>query len=129
MGYPSFVGAKFLSTEQKADVNNVFEGIKNAGLLESVAAWYVKAARLIADSGSRCVFISTHSICQGEQIGVLWGWMQQQGMHIFFAHRTFSWSNEARGKAAVHCVIVGFATDTVANKWLFSYDNIKGEPW
>ena len=77
MGYPYFVGAKFLSTEQKADVNNVFEGIMNAGLLDFVAAWYVKAARLIADSGSRCAFISTNSICQGEQIGVLWGWMQQ----------------------------------------------------
>jgi hypothetical protein len=128
MGNPPFVGAKFLSAEQKADVNKVFEGIRNAGLLDFVAAWYVKAARLIAGCGSRCAFVSTNSICQGEQVGVLWSWMLQQGMHIFFAHRTFSWSNEARGKAAVHCVIVGFAADDIAPKWLFSYDDIKGDP-
>ena len=128
MGNPPFVGAKFLSAEQKTDVSNVFEGIKNAGLLDFVAAWYVKAARLIAGGRSRCAFVSTNSICQGEQVGVLWSWMLQQGMHIFFAHRTFSWSNEARGKAAVHCVIVGFADDDIAPKWLFSYDDIKGEP-
>jgi hypothetical protein len=128
MGNPPFVGAKFLSAEQKADVNSVFEGIRNAGLLDFVAAWYVKAARLIAGCGSRCAFVSTNSICQGEQVGVLWSWMLQQGMHIFFAHRTFSWSNEARGKAAIHCVIVGFAANDIAPKWLFSYDDIKGDP-
>lgn len=128
MGNPPFVGAKFLSADQKGDVNSVFEGIRNAGLLDFVAAWYVKTARLIADSRSRCAFVSTNSISQGEQVGVLWSWMLQQGMHIFFAHRTFSWSNEARGKAAVHCVIVGFAAYDVVPKWLFSYDDIKGEP-
>jgi hypothetical protein len=128
MGNPPFVGAKFLSADQKGDVNSVFEGIRNAGLLDFVAAWYVKTARLIADSRSRCAFVSTNSICQGEQVGVLWGWMLQQGMHIFFAHRTFSWSNEARGKAAVHCVIVGFGAEDITPKWLFSYDDIKGEP-
>jgi hypothetical protein len=52
--------------------------------------------------------VSTNSITQGEQVGVLWGWLLAQGVHIHFAHRTFNWSNEAKGKAAVHCVIVGF---------------------
>jgi hypothetical protein len=128
MGNPPFVGAKYMGAEQRADVEVVFEGIRNGGLLDFVAAWYVKAARLIAGSDSRCAFVSTNSICQGEQVGVLWSWMQQHGMHIFFAHRTFSWSNEARGKAAVHCVIVGFAAADFTPKWLFSYDDIKGEP-
>ena len=128
MGNPPFVGAKFLSVEQKADVAIVFGGIKNSGLLDFVAAWYVKAARFIAGSESRCAFVSTNSICQGEQVGVLWSWILQQGMNIFFAHRTFCWSNEARGKAAVHCVIVGFGAEDITPKWLFSYDDIKGEP-
>ncbi len=128
MGNPPFVGAKFLSAEQRADVSRVFEGIRNAGLLDFVAAWYVKAARLIVGSQSRCAFVSTNSICQGEQVDVLWSWMLQQGMCIFFAHRTFGWSNEARGNAAVHCVIVGFASEKITPKYLFSYDSIRGEP-
>jgi len=128
MGNPPFVGAKFLSAEQRSDTNAIFLGIKNAGLLDFVAAWYVKATELIAGTNSRCAFVSTNSICQGEQVGVLWNWMLERGMHIFFAHRTFSWSNEARGKAAVHCVIVGFSAEEIAPKWLFSYEDIKGEP-
>lgn len=128
MGNPPFVGAKFMSTEQKSDAATVFDGIRNAGLLDFVAAWYVKAAELGKASGCRCSFVSTNSICQGEQVGVLWGWMLNQGMRIFFAHRTFSWSNEARGNAAVHCVIVGFAADDITPKFLFSYEDVKGEP-
>jgi len=76
----------------------------------------------------RCAFVSTNSITQGEQVGVLWSWMLDQGMKIFFAHRTFQWNNEARGKAAVHCVIIGFAETDIAPKWIFEYENIKGEP-
>lgn len=128
MGNPPFVGAKFMSAEQRGDAAAVFAGIRNAGLLDFVAAWYVKAAELAKASGCRCAFVSTNSICQGEQVGVLWGWMLNQGMKIFFAHRTFSWSNEARGNAAVHCVIVGFATEDITPKWLFSYEDIQGEP-
>jgi hypothetical protein len=128
MGNPPFVGAKFLSAEQKIDVNHVFAGIRNAGLLDYVAAWYVKAVKLISGKNSRCAFVSTNSICQGEQVGVLWGWILERGMFIFFAHRTFCWINEARGVAAVHCVIVGFSSGDITPKWLFSYDDIKGDP-
>jgi len=128
LGNPPFVGAKFMSAEQKADAEAVFADIRNAGLLDFVAAWHVKAAKLIAKTSTRCAFVSTNSICQGEQVGVLWPWMLEQGMHIAFAHRTFSWSNEARGKAAVHCVIVGFAAVEITPKLLFFYDDIKGEP-
>jgi len=122
------VGAKFMSEEQRADALAVFVGINNAGLLDFVTAWHVKAARLIQNSSIRCAFVSTNSICQGEQVGVLWSWLLAQGMKIFFAHRTFQWNNEARGKAAVHCVIVGFAAEDVAPKWLFEYEDIKREP-
>ena len=128
LGNPPFVGSKFLDDGQRADVAAVFTGVKNSGVLDFVAAWYVKAARLMRGTAIRCAFVSTNSICQGEQVGVLWGWMLAQGMYLFFAHRTFQWSNEARGKAAVHCVIVGFAAEDIQPKYLFEYEHIKGEP-
>lgn len=76
----------------------------------------------------RCAFVSTNSITQGEQVGVLWGWLLNQGLHIQFAHRTFQWMNEAPGKAAVHCVIVGFGVAPYRQRRLFEYDDIKGAP-
>lgn len=74
----------------------------------------------------RCGFVSTNSITQGEQVGVLWSWMMAQGISIRFAHRTFQWTNDAPGKAAVHCVIVGFGMEVVSAPRLFEYDDIQG---
>ncbi len=191
LGNPPFVGAKFMDEAQRADTRAVFTGIDNAGLLDFVAAWYVKAARYLraggfawrplpteetaaalrplplgegggegqptaksphpnplpggegtqsplpraegtkpdrAAAGTRCAFVSTNSITQGEQVGVLWGWLLAQGLHIHFAHRTFSWSNEASGKAAVHCVIIGFGLQDPPGKTIYEYADIRGEP-
>jgi hypothetical protein len=139
LGNPPFVGAKFMDDAQREDTRLVFAGIDNSGLLDFVVAWYVKATRYIGKvtprhtglepaSMPRCAFVSTNSITQGEQVGVLWGWMLSQGVRIQFAHRTFSWSNEARGKAAVHCVIVGFGLQDHADKTIYEYEDIKGQP-
>ena len=135
LGNPPFVGAKFMSDAQRASVAPVFAGLDNAGLLDFVAAWYVKAAKYMAAAQAelvealpRAAFVSTNSITQGEQVGVLWGWMLAQGIKIHFAHRTFRWSNEASGKAAVHCVIVGFGLDDVTNKTIYEYEHVSGEP-
>lgn len=128
MGNPPYVGAKFMNDEQRRDTALIFGNMKNAGLLDYVAAWYVKAARMIKGENIRCAFVSTNSLTQGEQVGVLWSWMLEQSMKIFFAHRTFQWNNEARGKAAVHCVIIGFSTSEIFPKWLFEYEDIKGQP-
>ena len=141
LGNPPFVGAKFMSDSQRADTRAVFAGIGNAGLLDLVAAWYVKAARYLGQqqdpvfadmtpppAPARCAFVSTNSITQGEQVGALWGWLLAQGVHIHFAHRTFAWSNEARGKAAVHCVIIGFGLQDRPGKVIYEYEDIKGEP-
>ncbi|MBS0414551.1 MAG: class I SAM-dependent DNA methyltransferase [Proteobacteria bacterium] len=190
LGNPPFVGAKFMNDAQRDDSRAVFAGIDNAGLLDFVAAWYVKAARYMKDAVSlplplagegrgeggmspspaggglgwgpaaqahppalasaagpspqpspqrgegatatgaapRAAFVSTNSITQGEQVGVLWGWLLGQGVHIHFAHRTFSWTNEARGKAAVHCVIVGFGLQDRPGKVIHEYADIKGQP-
>ena len=135
LGNPPFVGAKFMNDAQREDTRAVFAGIDNAGLLDLVAAWYVKAAqysKLVPRAGTepmhlRTAFVSTNSIVQGEQVGVLWGWMLAQGMHIQFAHRTFSWSNEASGKAAVHCVIVGFGLEDRPGKVIYEYAQLRGE--
>ena len=112
MGNPPFVGARNISKEQKADLVQVFEGAKGAGDLDFVAAWYGKAADYMQGTDIHAAFVSTNSICQGQAVAILWKYLvQQKNIHITFAHRTFKWSNEAKGQAAVHCVIVGFATD------------------
>lgn len=129
IGNPPFVGAKFMGDAQRADVSHVFGSMHNAGLLDFVAAWYVKAAHYVkANPTIRVAFVSTNSITQGEQVGVLWSWMLAQGMKIQFAHRTFQWSNDAKGVAAVHCVIVGFGLGNLPGKTIYHYDDIRGEP-
>jgi type I restriction-modification system DNA methylase subunit len=129
LGNPPFIGAKFMDDAQREDSRLVFEGINNSGLLDFVAAWYVKATRYVkTETNCRCAFVSTNSITQGEQVGVLWGWMLGQSIRIQFAHRTFNWSNEARGKAAVHCVIVGFGLEDLSHKTIYEYEDIKGTP-
>lgn len=129
LGNPPFIGKSNQSAEQKHDMQSACKDIKNAGLLDFVAAWYTKAAHYIKiNVEMRVAFVSTNSITQGEQVSVLWGWMIANGIKIHFAHRTFSWSNEAKGKAAVHCVIIGFGMQNVANKFIYEYEDIKGEP-
>ena len=129
LGNPPFIGAKLMDDAQREDSRLVFEGIDNSGLLDFVAAWYVKATRYVkSETNCRCAFVSTNSITQGEQVGVLWGWMLSEGIRIQFAHRTFNWSNEARGKAAVHCVIVGFGLQDLSQKTIYEYEDIKGTP-
>jgi hypothetical protein len=128
LGNPPFVGAKMMTAEQREDLIACAPTLKGNGLLDFVAAWYLKAADLIADTSIRCAFVSTNSITQGEQVGVLWGYMLSRGMKIHFAHRTFSWTSEAKGAAAVHCVIVGFSALEVGGKRLWDYESLKAEP-
>jgi len=127
-GNPPFVGAKYMSGAQRGDARNVLRGVGNAGLLDFVACWYVTAAQYMEPGSSvRAAFVSTNSITQGEQVSALWSWMLGQGMSIDFGHRTFAWRNEARGNAAVHCVIVGFSRGDYPNKRIFEYPDIRGE--
>jgi hypothetical protein len=132
LGNPPFKGKKEQSPQQKADFEPVMNCIKGFGVLDFVAAWYVKAASYMrsveSEAAPRVAFVSTNSITQGEQVGLLWSWMLAQGVHIQFAHSTFQWSNEAKGNAAVHCVIVGFGREDRQDKTIFEYADIKGEP-
>lgn len=190
VGNPPFFGKNKQSAEQKEDLEFVTKGIKNAGVLDYVSGWYLKAAQYVVgsqigmlsrdrkqfadvefatlndivmpssvelsaskrrakiqattevgdlfitfdrlDAASRakvrCAFVSTNSVTQGEQVGVLWGEILRMGLHIQFAHRTFQWTNEAPGVAAVHCIIIGFGVDNNLPKHIWHYDNVKAAP-
>lgn len=109
MGNPPFVGARLMGEAQKADVNAVFPGWKNVGNLDYVSCWYKKAADLMKGTEIRSALVSTNSVTQGENVSLLWRPLFKCGVHIDFAYRTFRWDNEAKSKAHVHCVIVGFS--------------------
>ncbi len=128
LGNPPFVGAKFQTNEQKADVRRIAAGIENSGLLDYVTMWYFRAAEYIKGTNIHCAFVSTNSISQGEQVGVLWSALFNLGVKIHFAHRTFCWQSEAKGKAHVHVVIIGFGLKDGVNKRIFEYQDIDGEP-
>jgi hypothetical protein len=129
LGNPPFLGKTYQSKEQKSDLAAVMQGIHGAGDLDFVCGWYVLAAQYMqSTTDTQAAFVSTNSITQGEQVAVLWGEMQRLGMRIHFAHRTFQWTNEASGKAAVHCVIVGFGPEDHAVKTIYEYEDIKGLP-
>ena len=129
IGNPPFYGQAMQTSEQKVDMQAIFDGIKGAGVLDYVSAWFIKASRYIQSTTIRVAFVSTNSITQGEQVSLLWNEMiNVYQVTIDFAHTTFNWTNEAKGKAAVHCVIVGFSVLKGIPKSLFVYDDIKGEP-
>lgn len=126
---PPFYGYSLQTKEQKEDMNLVFGHLKGAGVLDYVCAWYAKAADYLdLNPKIECAFVSTNSISQGEQPAVLWTDLLSHGLTINFAHRTFKWSNEGKGNASVHCVILGFAKFDRSDKKIFCYDDIKGEP-
>ena len=102
--------------------------IKGYGVLDYVTAWYVKAACYVQGTPVRVAFVSTNRISQGEQVGVLWRALFDQGMKIHFAHRTFAWESEAKGKAHVHVVIIGFGAGDFAAKRLYEYEAVSSAP-
>ena len=132
-GNPPFSGARLMKANPKSDMEHVFgkadEGI---GSLDYVCAWYKKSAlylqRYQKGQKTRCAFVSTNSIAQGEQVPILWGELLKDNIYVHFAHQTFKWNNEAKGKAAVYCVIIGFSNYDIPKKQLFIYEDIKGNP-
>lgn len=146
LGNPPFGGKQFQNTQQKQDMRRIFNGVKGAGNLDYVSAWYLQAGRYLLGRGKfqrnlgesspissraqrvKVAFVSTNSITQGEQVSVLWNELLRIGMKIHFAHRTFQWQSEARGKAAVHCVIIGFAFFDSNDKRIYDYMDLKSDP-
>lgn len=124
MGNPPFVGGMMMTKAQKTEMEYVLGDVKGVGEMDYVAAWYYKATDLIQNSNISVAFVSTNSICQGQQAVTLWKPLFEKGIKIQFAHRTFIWDSEAKVKAHVHCVIVGFSKYNKPKKILF--DNNSG---
>lgn len=127
LGNPPFLGSRVMDDNQKKEMHDVFGDLREVGFLDYVAAWYLKAAKLIQGTQIQCAFVSTNSISQGEQPGILWEALKPYDIKIHFAHRTFKWSNEATGKAAVFCVIEGFAAFPPKQAHLYDYEDIRGD--
>ena len=110
MGNPPFVGGMMMTREQHDDLAASFQECRKIGEVDYVAGWYAKAVHLMQGTNIRCAFVSTNSICQGQSVESVWKPLFEMGSHIDFAHRTFQWDSEAKLKAHVHCIIVGFST-------------------
>ena len=122
VGNPPFLGSQTLSPDQRDDMKLMHKGAAGTGVLDYVTGWYVKAFEQIkANPDIKAAFVSTNSITQGEQVSLLWQPLFDQGLHIHFAHRTFKWSNEGSGVAAVHCVVIGFGLDKPKKCDLWDY--------
>ena len=128
LGNPPFLGKAAQNKEQKEDMVAIWGKGKGVGVLDYVTCWYKKALELISGTQIKVAFVSTNSITQGDQVTVLWPQLFSLGVHVHFAHRTFRWTNEASGKAGVHCVIIGFANFDTKERYLFDYPDIRGEP-
>lgn len=130
-GNPPFVGAKFQTTDQRAQVRKVAALGKSGGSLDYVAGWFIKAGGYVRNTSGRIGFVATNSITQGKQVAQLWLVLfDRLKLEISFAHRTFAWGSDVRGKAHVHVVIIGLDRREKAKpeKRLFSYPDINGEP-
>ena len=129
LGNPPFVGHQYRNKIQMEDMQAVWGKEGRYRRLDYVSCWYYLATNYMkANPDIRTAFVSTNSICQGEQVGILWAQLIGQGVIIHFAHRTFQWSSDAPGSAAVHCIIVGFGLNQADHYLIFDYENAKGEP-
>jgi len=132
IGNPPFLGYSLQSPKQKADLLSVYvdetgKPYKTAGKIDFVSAWYFKASQIMQNTSIRTALVSTNSITQGEQVASVWRPLYERfGIQIDFAHQTFKWNSEAKDKAAVHCVIIGFScTENNGTKFLFNGENIE----
>lgn len=128
-GNPPFRGHQYRTREQKEDMARIWGTEGQVNRLDYAACWFRKAveyaeANLAVDIG----FVATNSITQGEQCGILWPRLFETGAAIRFAHRSFIWNSEARGKAAVHCVIVGMTRKDAAERTIYDYRDLRGDP-
>ena len=129
-GNPPFVGAKFQTPEQRAQVRRIAALGRSGGTLDYVTAWFIRAGEYVQEGSARIGFVATNSITQGEQVAQLWPILFDRcKLEIAFAHRTFAWGSDARGKAHVHVAILGLGRGDRAGteKRLFSYPDIQGE--
>jgi hypothetical protein len=123
LGNPPYLGARVQDKHHKADMAFVFEGFKKYKDLDLIAAWFYKGAKYIKEANSRMAFVSTNSICQGEQVTLIWPPIFKLNIEIEFAHQSFKWTNSAKGNAGVVVIIVGLVnSDQSRQKKLYGLD-------
>ena len=125
MGNPPFIGQAMRSKEQASDMQNVFAPSNIGGKLDYVAGWFKKAYDMMKNTNIETAFVSSNSICQGESVNLLWELLLENNIYINFAYTTFKWTSEAKEKAAVMCVIVGFSFVNRIKKYLFTDEQYK----
>ena len=127
LGNPPFIGKQYQSNEQKEDLTLIYCNNLKMGVLDYVTAWFYKAASYIQNTLIKVAFVTTNSIAQGEQVGILWDILfTQYKIKIHFSYHNFKWNNEARNKAQVYVVIIGFAHFDIITKKIFEYDESQG---
>ena len=126
MGNPPFVGARIMSSKQKADVFDTFPKWKNVGNLDYVACWFKKSADMMKGTNIEAALVSTNSIVQGDSVAILWKPLFANNVQLNFAYRTFKWDSESNSKAHVHCVIIGFSCyPKMGEKVIYQNDEAK----
>ena len=128
-GNPPFVGHQWRTKSQQADMARIWGTKGQVNRLDYVTCWFNKATLYAeANRSIEIAFVTTNSVTQGEQCGIFWPVLFERKWSIRFAHRTFQWNSEARGKAAVHCVIVGLTLATDGSRLIYDYEHVRGEP-
>ena len=125
MGNPPYLGSKLQSSEQKKDLQIAMSTLKENKSMDYISAWFWKGANYIKGTQARYAFVTTNSLCQGEQVGMLWGHIFDLGLTIFFAHTSFKWSNNAKNNAGVTCAIVGVASQYTWVRKLYNENEVR----
>ncbi len=120
LGNPPYLGARMQNKEQKADMKFVFDNLKGLNNLDYIACWFKKGSDFIVNSNSKYAFVSTNSICQGEQVSILWPILLTNNLEIQFAHQSFKWTNNAKGNAGVTVAIIGIGNKTQKDKTIYN---------
>lgn len=121
-GNPPYLGSKLQTKEQKEDISYVFGKLKNSKILDYISIWFYLGAKYIHESKAKYAYVSTNSICQGEQVSVLWPQILKMNEEIAFAYTSFKWTNNAKYNAGVTVVIVGVFNKSNNKKLLFTSD-------
>ena len=119
IGNPPYIGSSKQTTNNKSDMSLVLGNLKSYKNLDYISCWFYLAARFISNTGNKFSFVSTSSICQGDQVSMLWPYIINNDLEIFFAYKPFKWTNLAKGNAGVTCIILGLQKKSSKKKQLF----------
>ena len=120
LGNPPYLGSSMQDKEQKNDLAYVCADFTNYKNLDYISCWFVKGGNYIQNANAQFAFVSTNSICQGEQVALLWPYILKRGLEISFAHTSFKWTNNAKSNAGVTCIIIGMRNESLKEKYIFT---------